>query len=300
MVRKIFVDSRFRDHGTNSNFQFTLSAPVLHPKCRAYIDNIHIPNMFYTIQGNNRYIYVMEFFTWMNPVTLNTEPTSRKRKIALNDGQYDIDTMAVELKRALDTGSFFPGAAAGTDAYTVTPDTNTGKLTLSMIGTVGNIATIWTRQYLDANKASWQETVDPAGAWVSQVGSYGESDDCYTVIGFQDFDATNPLSVTVGTSVQGNSHVSVLPFHNLYLTCAYGLGSNEDCIGARGGNILRSIPINAGFGNMIHDQLQNPFDFIQLEAGQLRSFSFALRDMFQREVDLRHGFSFSIVLVEEE
>ena len=296
MVRKIFVDSRFRDSGTNSNFQFTLSSPVLHPKCRAYIDDIHIPNTFYTITNNNKYIYIEEI--WIDAFGVN--PTgntlTRKRKITLNEGYYDIQTLSVELQRALDTNSFFPGAQ---DAYVVIHDTKTGKLTIGIVGIATNAVRIWHKEYLKANKHLWVETVTPAGSYVPQVGTYAENDDCYDAIGF-DYDATAPVSIGVGLPASGNRHVSVIPFHNLYLTCAYGLGTNEDCIGARGGNILRSIPVDVGYGNMIHDQLQNPFDFIQLEAGQLRSFSFALRDMFQRDVDLHHHFSFSILLVEEE
>ena len=68
MVRKIFVDSRFRDSGTFANFQTTLATPVLHPKCRAYLDNIHIPNLFYTIHDNAKHIYIVE--QWLtNPGT---------------------------------------------------------------------------------------------------------------------------------------------------------------------------------------------------------------------------------------
>jgi len=272
---------------------------VLHPKCRAYIDDIHIPNTFYTITNNNKHIYIEEIWIDQFGVNPTGNTLTRKRKIALTEGYYDIQTVANQLAIALKTNSFFPGIAAGTDDYNVIPEYATGKLVIWLLGTATNNVKIWSRSYIKANKHLWVETVTPAGSYVPQVGTYAENDDCYDAIGF-DYDATAPVSVGVGLPAAGNRHVSVLPFHNLYLTCAYGLGSNEDCIGARGGNILRSIPVDVGFGNMIHDQLQNPFDFIQLEAGQLRSFSFALRDMFQRDVDLHHHFSFSILLVEED
>jgi hypothetical protein len=51
---------------------------------------------------------------------------------------------------------------------------------------------------------------------------------------------------------------------------------------------------------MIHDMLQNPFDYTTLEAGQLTTFGFALRDIYGRDLPLNQSFSFSIMLVEEE
>ena len=109
------------------------------------------------------------------------------------------------------------------------------------------------------------------------------------------------MTVTTLFPLQGSAHVSILPFHVIYLTCGFGLGTNEDSVGPRGGNsILRSIVVNTGFGNMIHDMLQNPFDYTSLEAGQLTTFEFGLRDVFGRDLPLEQPFSFSILLVEEE
>ena len=287
MVRKIFVDSRFRDSGNFANFQTTLATPVLHPKCRAYLDNIHIPNLFYTIHDNAKHIYIVE--TWLtNPGTAQEQGHARKRKIALTVGHYDIQSLAVELARVLNLNSLFPAG----NTYTVTHSASTGRLTITLTnGGNDPIVSIWSMEYLKRYKDTWIDHTS------NQVGTVVDDDDCYHALGFT---AGGITEVTYIAPTTGNAHVSILPFHTLYLTCDFGLGSNEDCIGARGGNILRSIPVNTGFGNMIHDQLQNPFDFISLEPGQLRSFSFALRDVFQREVPLHHGFSFSILLVEEE
>ena len=175
MVRKIFVDSRFRDSGTHANFQFTLSAPVLHPKCRAYLDNIHIPNLFYTIHGNAKHIYIVEFFDLTDPHTGITAMKSRKRKISLNEGHYDLQTLGVELERALDANSFFPGV---NDSYTVSSDPSTGKLTVGMVGTTNNMsATIWSMQYLLDNRQLWVDANSP------QVGTVGNHDDCYHALG---------------------------------------------------------------------------------------------------------------------
>ena len=279
-IRKVFLDSRSRDGGSHANFQTTLKTPILHPRCRAYIDQVHIPNVFSTIHSNNANLYVME--SW---VTGGSTGHTRKRKIPLTIGNYDIQTLGVELQTQLNANTFFPAG----NAYTVTSSTSLGKLTIAVAGGNSPEAAIWSMAYLKANP--WQD------AFSNQVGTFVADDDCYAALGFTDDGITN---VTVASPQTGNAHVSIIPFHTLYLINDFGLGYNDTSFGPRGGNILRSIVVNTGFGAMIHDQLQNPFDYVPLEAGQLTSFGFALRDVHGRDVPLHQGFSFSILLVEEE
>lgn len=283
MVRKIFVDSRFRDSGSFANFQYSLKTPVIHPKCRAYIDQLHIPNVFPTIHANNRNLYIVESYS--NDGVLYHV---RYRKVPLSVGNYDLDSLATELQLQLNANTFFPD-----NQYVVTTNDSLGKLTIGITGSGQHAeVNIWSMQYLKNHRDLW---VDPTS---NQVGTFVEDDDCYAVIGFTD-DAI--MTASNSFSLQGNAHISSLPFHTVYLTCSYGLGTNEDAIGPRGGNsILRSIVVNTSFGNMIHDMLQNPFDYTTLEAGQLTTFGFALRDIYGRDLPLNQSFSFSIMLVEEE
>jgi len=282
MVRKIFIDSRFRDSGSFANFQYSLKTPVIHPKCRAYIDQLHIPNVFPTIHENNRNLYIVESYS-DDGVLYHV----RKRKVPLTVGNYDIDSLATELQTQLNANTYFPD-----NQYVVTKDESLGRLTIGFSGSGNAEVNIWTMPYLKKHRDLW---VDPTS---NQVGTFVEDDDCYSVIGFTE---EAPMTASHSFSLQGNAHISTLPFHTVYLTCSYGLGTNEDAIGPRGGNsILRSIVVNTSFGNMIHDMLQNPFDYTTLEAGQLTSFGFALRDIYGRDLPLNQSFSFSIMLVEEE
>ena len=282
MVRKIFLDSRFRDSGTFANFQTTLKTPVAHPKCRAYLDQIKILHSMPTIHENNRHLYVVENFTDVHG------GHTRKRKIALDIGNYDIVTLAAEVQNKLRTNSFWP---TGSHA-TVTPHEKTNRIEIAISGTqTGMQLDIWPMAYLKAHRDLW---VDSAS---NQAGQIVDDDDAYTTLGFTQDTIVNILPTS---SHFGNAHVSMIPFHTLYLTCAFGLGTGEDAIGPRGNNLLRSIAVNAPPGQLIHDQLQNPFDYVALEAGVLHSFSFALKDLHDRDIPLFHGFSFTILLVEEE
>ena len=283
MVRKIFLDSRFRDSGTHANFQTTLKTPVSHPKCRAYLDQIRIVHSMHTIHANNRHLYVVESWTTTNPTAGHT----RKRKIALEEGNYDLNTIATELQSKLNTGTFLPTG----NTYTVTPISKTERIQIAIAGPNTPQLAIWPMAYLKNHRDLWVD------AFSNQVGTFVEDDDAYTALGFTQDTIVNVLPNFAQT---GNAHVSMIPFHTIYLTCAFGLGTNEDAIGPKGGNLLRSIGVNAAQGGIIHDQLQNPFDYVALEAGVLRSFSFALKDLHDRDIPMFHGFSFTILLVEEE
>ena len=278
------MDSRFRDSGTFANFQTTLKTPVSHPKCRAYLDQIRIPHTMHTIHANNKHLYVVEQWTTTNPTAGHT----RKRKIALDEGNYDLNTIASELQSKLNTGTFLPG---GNTSYTVTPISKTQRIKIEITGPNTPQLAIWPMAYLKNHRDLWVDALS------NQVGQLVDDDDAYTVLGFTQDTIVNVLPNFAQT---GNAHVSMIPFHTLYLTCEFGLGTNEDAIGPRGGNLLRSIGVNAAPGGIIHDQLQNPFDYVALEAGVLRSFSFALKDLHDRDIPLFQGFSFTILLVEEE
>ena len=284
MVRKIFLNSTFRDSGTHANFQTTLKTPVSHPKCRAYLDQIRIPHTMHTIHEHNKHLYVVEQWTTTNPTAGHT----RKRKIILDEGNYDISTLATELQSKLNTNTFLPG---GPSSYTVTPLSKKERITIAIAGTNTPQLAIWPMAYLKAHTDLWVDSHS------NQVGTFVPDDDAYTALGFTQDTIVNVLPNSPQTGI---AHVSMIPFHTLYLTCAFGLGTNEDAIGPKGGNLLRSIGVNAPPGGIIHDQLQNAFDYVALEAGVLHTFSFALKDLHDRDIPLFHGFSFTILLVEEE
>jgi len=237
----------------------------------------------HTIHENNKHLYVVEQWTTTNPTAGHT----RKRKLALDEGNYDINTLATELQTKLSANTFLPAG----HTYTVTPTSKTERITIAIAGPNTPQLAIWPMAYLKAHTDLW---VDASS---NQVGTFVPDDDAYTALGFTQDTIVNVLPNFAQT---GNANVSMIPFHTIYLTCAFGLGTNEDAIGPKGQNLLRSIAVNAPQGGIIHDQLQNPFDYVALEAGVLRSFSFALKDLHDRDIPMFHGFSFTILLVEEE
>ncbi len=61
--RKLYVDSRKRVSGSHSDFDYQLPNPIQVPKCRCFVDSVHLANIFPTITSHSRFIYIEEVST---------------------------------------------------------------------------------------------------------------------------------------------------------------------------------------------------------------------------------------------
>ena len=89
--------------------------------------------------------------------------------------------------------------------------------------------------------------------------------------------------------------VDLFPIRNLYLTCS-GLGNFNTMSVSGDRSIVKKIPVNAGYSEMIFDQSVVGIDYLDCSHQTLSRIGFQLKDVFGRVVDL-HGnhVSFSIV-----
>jgi hypothetical protein len=89
--------------------------------------------------------------------------------------------------------------------------------------------------------------------------------------------------------------LDLFPIRNLYLTCS-GLGNFNTMSVSGDRSIVKKIPVNAGYGEMIFDQSVVGIDYLDCSRQTLSRIGFQLKDVFGRVVNL-HGnhFSFSIV-----
>ena len=89
--------------------------------------------------------------------------------------------------------------------------------------------------------------------------------------------------------------VDLFPIRNLYLSCS-GLGNFNTMSVSGDRSIVKKIPVNAGYGEMIFDQSVVGIDYLDCSRQTLSRIGFQLKDVFGRVVNL-HGnqFSFSIV-----
>ena len=269
--------SAFRKDGTNSNFSFGLPWPIeINKQYKCYIAEAHVPHVWTTIISNyNSCVYLEEVYD-----NSSGDRVTRQRKITLEAKQYTIATLAAQLQSKFNAGTFLPGSP-----YTWTFDADQGKLSVQVAGASANsVARLLPMEFLRTNPAYF-------------ISFYGEAvgyvDSADLIIGL-----TQQIALAhTDTSPTQLEHVSMNPFHILYLHCDSGLGTGEDSIGVMGNSTaLRSIPVTSGYGSMLHDDSLNGKDFTVVYPGQMQTFRFRLADVYWRPIPLSMPFSFSIIL----
>ena len=275
MPHKIFVHSKARvnpSHSSHSNFSYQLPAPIEVPQSRCIVDQVHLPNEFATIHALNKFVYIEE----------RVGTTPHKRKIALQEGTYDADTLPTQLASALNTGTNLAAAS-----YACSFDSATGRLQISTSDTA-NTFYIWTEGALD--NGLWSPLGSPS------IPSYIEHDHAYDVIGFH---SPTPMPGSLNAPVDGTARINVTPFHTLYIHSS--LGSQQDSVGPMGNSsIIRTVCLDQPLGRYVHDRSSMAFDYVSVGQGQLRQMDFKLCDWRGRPVALTNSWSFSLILIPEE
>lgn len=95
--------------------------------------------------------------------------------------------------------------------------------------------------------------------------------------------------------IWGSGYIDLMPIRNLYIVSS-GLGSFNTMSVSGERSIVKKVPVNAGYGEMIFDQSLVGIDYLDCSRQTLSRLSFQLKDVFGNIVDL-HGqhWSFSIV-----
>ncbi len=92
-----------------------------------------------------------------------------------------------------------------------------------------------------------------------------------------------------------SGYIDLLPIRNLYIVSS-GLGNFNTMSVSGERSIVKKVPVNAGYGEMVFDQSLVGIDYLDCSKQTLSRLSFQLKDVFGNVVDL-HGqhWSFSIV-----
>ena len=103
---------------------------------------------------------------------------------------------------------------------------------------------------------------------------------------------------TGGGTLSCHNMVQLMPHQNLFI-CSNTFGVLNQSQGPSGETIiLRRIPIDQPWGNMLHNQHSSQADYIDVSGQQLDTLSFQIRDTEHMIVDTKgHHLSFSICLL---
>jgi len=145
------------------------------------------------------------------------------------------------------------GTTLTASSYTCTFSSSTGKLTISNTTASPADFTIWPADYLKH------------GLWnplnLGSIPAYIEGDHCYDVVGF-----ASPYKITgnASTPITGEGHISVMPYHTLFLHSDLGL--QGDALGPDNSqSIVRKIVLETGPGTQVNDFHSLPYDFVSVQ-----------------------------------
>ncbi|MDA8582764.1 hypothetical protein N9L68_00995 [bacterium] len=225
-----------------------------------------LPNTFLTVDANRCYIYISETFSG---ITLSF-------RSQIPYGNYAGVDLASALQTALRQHTIISDGS-----YVVTFDVNTGLLKITNDGS-GNWHIATRSQLLSA------------GSWGGV--NFGQNpQDANDVIGY-DSNAT-----ATALTLQLNNMVMLIPFQNVYLTSS-SFGMMNQSQGTNGEtNILRRIPIDQPWGNLIKSAMNITCDWVDVSGSQLDTLSFQLRDPYGRLCDMKGlHISFAICLINKD
>ena len=253
-VRRIYIDSRLRSSGTNSDFTNDLPRSIEVPDdTRAFVDSILVPNVWTTLHDQNNRLYVSE--------TVGT--TTTEHTYLLPEANYTGQALANTLQSTLNTNKTLP------TAYTVLFEDNTGMLAISN-PTPDFI--IMTRDALVGT--SWN-----GGAPLT----IRDVRDCNDVIG----NVSGSTNVIAGV-LQMAGFIDLIPYKNLFL-CSSTFGNLGQVLGPVGqGDIIRRIAVTAPFGNLIYDVHSTAADYIDVSLTQISQMRWRLTDEKGAAVSLKN------------
>lgn len=290
--RRIYIDSRFAMPGGNgSSFQYSLPNAVTLPASTvAVIDGIHLPNCVPCIrEGINDKLYWREQLSGQSVV---------EKTATLDPGNYNANTLAVQLAHAMNTAtSFSSGVQGGVTVlpYSVTYSTSDGIMQITNVTlysgatppiqqNIGSVFRMMTRVELQA-LSTWN------GGALDTANLHDVNEQMGRVSG-------TSANVGVGTQLRFTEAVNVLPVQSIFL-CSPDLGTRSS-LGCRGEtDILARVPISVAYGQYVEVNNHSGFDHFDVSHQTLGILSFQLRDSAGRELDMqgRH-IAFSILFID--
>ena len=264
---KCHIDSRFKESGTHSSFQYTLAEPFNTPEgCVVYVDNVSIPHSWYSVDVWNNSLYIAEFGS-----------SYSVRKVTIPSNSYTATTLKIGISDALNANR-----PSGIGAYTVVHTPSTNKIAISSDPNVGSTFHILTddeikfydQALLQINKGDPQSF---NGVLRNREGFQGSRAQDYTY-----------------SSLYTSGSIDILAHHNVYIHSSL---SSFNTLGPNGASdIICKVPVNANYGVVLNHNSSGSQDYQAIGKRTLSTIFFSLRDAYGHEIDLQ-GASWSLSLV---
>ena len=195
----------------------------------------------------------------------------------LEEGNYNLVDLATKLRQALNAAQ----SAGMTSNYTVINSVPNNTLSITKLTANASFQIMDKATLLALGTWGGTHFIDPreANAALGLQGNYTQA----------------------GGTTTCHNMAQMMPHQNLFI-CFNTFGVLNQSQGPSGEtSILRRIPIDQPWGNMLHSQHSSQADYIDVSGQQLDTLSFQIRDTEHRIVDtMGHHISFSICLLAEE
>ena len=266
-LKKIYVDSRHKtaDSRDDNNFKIELPYTLQLPdNCVFFVCDVCIPHVWKTIEENvNDRLYFR----------YTVQSTTKHVVVKIPSGNYTGANLAIAVQQALTSNT--TGMT-----WTVSYDEAQYSITISCSG---NPSQYKFKFFTDNEIAALGTSVNWEGG--------------YSVDPNGPMTANDILKITTPTSdsqTLTTEFVNLQSINNVYITSP-NLGS-FDTIAPFSSNVIKKVPVNAGYGFMIVDQIMSTNDYLNCSRQTLRTLEFHIRDGRGRYINL-HGMhvTFSIV-----
>jgi hypothetical protein len=269
-IKKIYIDTRFKTDDSKSDSDFFVELPRtfnVPEKCVCYLDDFVIPVSWATVDERNNKLYMdLNAFGDPNP-TLITIPSRN----------YSGGTFAAALEQAMNEAV---PVSLYELKFSVSYDQPDNQITIKQL------------TYFEVKP----RIISNADL---RVGTYW-----FNPIARDDIKSMNGIlrigkySYIIQEAFPWHSYIDLFTTRNLYLTSS-ALASYSNISNFGTDVIVKKIPINASYGQMMFYNATTGYDYLDVSKRSLTRIDFRLQDSYGHVVNLRgNHFSFSMVFAE--
>ena len=269
-VKKIYCDTKFKrtDSKSNSNFKIDLPQTLKLPdNCVFYIDDVSIPNSFYTVELN---INDKLYFRLSDPSYVYPEYFYVDYTMTLDSKTYNGVQFAAEMQSKITAITSGSATSCIYDSQSKNMSVSVSNLEIQFFTDV-ELQTLssWTGTAYSNNSLSSANELITNTSLPSPVGN---------------------------TAIPAKFYLMLTPVRNIYMRSPNL--SSFNTIGTSGqSNIIKKIPVNAPPGEMITSYITSSTDYLDCSNATWKTIEVQIEDVNGNEISL-HGvnWSFSILL----
>ena len=258
-IKKIYIDSRFKTSDSASQTDFKIDLPstlYLPDNTGLFITDISIPVSWYTIDSGRNNLFYFGVAVGIGNQQVFTG--------SIAPGNYTITTLASAISDAMNSKS----TALSIGVFTITPYIAQNKITIT--------------NNLYPFKLFTDEELPGIANFTAPYNSMNRV--------LQNITVSNTMSLSFTSGF-----LDLHPIRNLYLVSP-NLGTFDTLNVTGEMNVIKKIPVNANYNEMVYDQVVLSYDYVDVSKQTMKRLEFQLKDIYGSVIDLKGDhWSFSLL-----